>query len=84
MFCFVFFSVWSLLWKKGEMFPSVLLSNPTTTSLSEEAAVFSSTRVQDFGSLNPMVSIATNHNSPHQQPQKLKKKRNLPGNPGKI
>ncbi|KAI8574498.1 hypothetical protein RHMOL_Rhmol01G0359100 [Rhododendron molle] len=63
------------------MFPSVLLSNPTTTSLSEEAAVFSSTRVQDFGSLNPMVSIATNHNSPHQQPQKLKKKRNLPGNP---
>lgn len=66
------------------MFPSVLLSNPTTTSLSEEAAVFSSTRVQDFGSLNPMVSIASNHNSPHQQPQKLKKKRNLPGNPGKI
>ncbi|KAH7862172.1 hypothetical protein Vadar_001039 [Vaccinium darrowii] len=61
------------------MFPSVLLSN--SASLSEEATVFSSTRVQDFGSLNPMVSSAINDNSPHQQPQKIKKKRNLPGNP---
>lgn len=80
-FCFSLFGVF-FFFEKREMFPSVLLSN--SASLSEEATVFSSTRVQDFGSLNPMVSSAINDNSPHQQPQKIKKKRNLPGNPGKI
>ncbi|XP_044486642.1 protein indeterminate-domain 12-like [Mangifera indica] len=45
-----------------------------STSLSEEASVSSGTRVQDFGvGLNPSVST--------QQPQKIKKKRSLPGNP---
>uniref|UniRef100_A0A5B6YWF7 Putative zinc finger protein NUTCRACKER n=1 Tax=Davidia involucrata TaxID=16924 RepID=A0A5B6YWF7_DAVIN len=55
------------------MFPS------NSTSLSEEASISSAgTRVQDhFGSLNPMVSTI----SPQQHPQKIKKKRNLPGNP---
>ncbi|XVE73059.1 hypothetical protein DITRI_Ditri11bG0087600 [Diplodiscus trichospermus] len=48
-----------------------------STSLSEEASVSSCTRVQDFGGLNPVVSII----SPQQHPQKIKKKRNLPGNP---
>lgn len=47
-----------------------------STSLSEEASVSSGTRVQDFGGLNPLLSTL----SP-QQPQKMKKKRNLPGNP---
>ncbi|KAJ0113281.1 hypothetical protein Patl1_03295 [Pistacia atlantica] len=46
-----------------------------STSLSEEASVSSGTRIQDFGAggLNPSVSP--------QQPQKIKKKRSLPGNP---
>ena len=51
------------------MFPAAMSNS---TSLSEEASVSSGTRVQDFGGLNP------------QQPQKIKKKRSLPGNPGKI
>ncbi|CAK9136176.1 unnamed protein product [Ilex paraguariensis] len=55
------------------MFP-VVMSN--STSLSEEASASSCTKVLDFGSLNPMVQII----SP-QQTQKIKKKRNLPGNP---
>ncbi|KAI5680219.1 hypothetical protein M9H77_01446 [Catharanthus roseus] len=56
------------------MFPS-LMSN--STSLSEDANVSSITRVQDFCSLNPMLpTISSNH-----LPQKIKKKRNLPGNP---
>ncbi|MBA0560309.1 hypothetical protein Golob_017215, partial [Gossypium lobatum] len=54
------------------MFPAATMSN--STSLSEEANVSSGTRVQDFGGLNPVVT--------HQQlPQKIKKKRSLPGNP---
>ncbi|CAK7346521.1 unnamed protein product [Dovyalis caffra] len=50
-----------------------------STSLSEEASVSSGTRVQDFGSLNPLASTI----SPLQQQQQkiIKKKRNLPGNP---
>ncbi|KAK4848651.1 hypothetical protein QYF36_015603 [Acer negundo] len=56
------------------MFPPAMSNS---TSLSEEASVSSGTRlVQDFGGLNPVVSTL----SP-QQPQKIKKKRSLPGNP---
>ncbi|KAK2987133.1 hypothetical protein RJ640_019693 [Escallonia rubra] len=53
-----------------------------STSLSEEAAVScvsSGTRVHDFPGFNPMVPI--NSEPPQQQPEKIKKKRNLPGNP---
>ncbi|EXB26542.1 Zinc finger protein MAGPIE [Morus notabilis] len=56
------------------------MSNSTSLS-TDEASVSSGTRVQDFGGLfNPLIS---SFNSPHdhQEPQKLKKKRNLPGNP---
>ncbi|GMI73799.1 indeterminate(ID)-domain 12 [Hibiscus trionum] len=56
------------------MFPTAM---PNSTSLSEEASVSSITRVQDLGSLNPTVSTI----SPQQPPLKVKKKRNLPGNP---
>jgi hypothetical protein len=64
------FSCFSLLeFSSKEMFPAAMSNS---TSLSEEASVSSGTRVQDFGGLNP------------QQPQKIKKKRSLPGNPGKI
>ncbi|GKU86507.1 hypothetical protein SLEP1_g1020 [Rubroshorea leprosula] len=55
------------------MFPAAMSNS---TSLSEEASVSSGTRVQDFGGLNHVVSTI----SP-QQPQKIKKKRSLPGNP---
>ncbi|KAK8718013.1 hypothetical protein V6N13_045262 [Hibiscus sabdariffa] len=49
-----------------------------STSLSEEASIVSSgTRFQDFGGLIPIVSTI----SPQQQPQNIKKKRSLPGNP---
>ncbi|XP_022758287.1 protein indeterminate-domain 12-like isoform X2 [Durio zibethinus] len=48
-----------------------------STSLSEEASFSSGTRVEDFGRLNPIVSTI----SPQQQPEKIKKKRSLPGNP---
>ena len=58
------------------MFPAAMSNS---TSLSEEASVSSGTRVQDFGGLNPLLSTL----SP-QQPQKMKKKRNLPGNPGNL
>ncbi|CAI9785690.1 unnamed protein product [Fraxinus pennsylvanica] len=58
------------------MFPAVMSNS---NSLSEEASVSSGPRVHEFGcSFNPMIqtqSIST------QQPQKIKKKRNLPGNP---
>ncbi|KAJ4955765.1 hypothetical protein NE237_012548 [Protea cynaroides] len=47
-----------------------------STSLSEEASVSSGTRFQDLSGLNPMFTVA----NPQQQ-QKIKKKRNLPGNP---
>ncbi|XP_007050479.2 PREDICTED: protein indeterminate-domain 12 [Theobroma cacao] len=56
------------------MFPAAMSNS---TSLSEEASVSSGTRVQDFGGLNPIVSTV----SPQTQPQKVKKKRSLPGNP---
>ena len=59
------------------MFPAAMSNS---TSLSEEASVSSGTRVQDFGGLNPIASTI----SPQQQPQKIKKKRSLPGNPGKT
>ena len=68
-----------LLWgsfQSKAMFPAAMSNS---TSLSEEASVSSGTRVQDFGGLNPMVSTI----SPPQT-QKIKKKRSLPGNPGKI
>ncbi|KAL7198728.1 hypothetical protein ACSBR2_021099 [Camellia fascicularis] len=57
-------------------------SKSNSTSLSEEAnnsvSSSSGTRVhQDLSCLNPMVSTIP----PPQQPQKIKKKRNLPGNP---
>ncbi|XP_010279249.1 PREDICTED: protein indeterminate-domain 12-like [Nelumbo nucifera] len=48
-----------------------------STSLSEEASVSSGNRVQDLSSLNPMFSAI----SQQPQQQKIKKKRNLPGNP---
>ncbi|KAE8660672.1 Zinc finger protein NUTCRACKER [Hibiscus syriacus] len=54
------------------MFPTVMSNS---SSWSEEASVSSITRVQDLGSLNPIVSSI----SPQQRT--LKKKRNLPGNP---
>ncbi|XP_043692691.1 protein indeterminate-domain 12-like [Telopea speciosissima] len=55
------------------MFSSTMSNS---TSLSEEASVSSGTRFQELSSLNPMFSAV----SPQQQ-QKIKKKRNLPGNP---
>ncbi|KAI3449686.1 hypothetical protein Pfo_006351 [Paulownia fortunei] len=56
------------------MFPAVISNS---TSVSEEASISTGTRVQDFGSLNSMLQNPV----PTQQPQKAKKKRNLPGNP---
>ncbi|KAF8388115.1 hypothetical protein HHK36_026781 [Tetracentron sinense] len=53
-----------------------LATMSNSTSLSEEVSVSSGSRVQDFSSLNPMLSTI----SPQQQ-QKIKKKRSLPGNP---
>jgi hypothetical protein len=57
------------------MFPAAMSNS---TSLSEEASVSSGTRVQDFGGLNPVLLSTISL----QQPHKMKKKRNLPGNPG--
>ncbi|KAK4418316.1 protein indeterminate-domain 12 [Sesamum alatum] len=59
------------------MFPAVI---PNSTSVCEEPSSMSSApRVLEFGSLN---SVLQNSSSvPNQQPQKTKKKRNLPGNP---
>ncbi|GMJ01165.1 indeterminate(ID)-domain 12 [Hibiscus trionum] len=58
------------------MFPTAMSNS---TSLSEEVRVSSitTTRVQDSGSLNHVLPTI----SPQQPPQKVKKKRNLPGNP---
>ncbi|KAK7285293.1 hypothetical protein RJT34_20059 [Clitoria ternatea] len=56
------------------MFPTPNISN--STSLSEDATVSSGTKVQDLGGLNHVLSTI-----PPQQPLKIKKKRNLPGNP---
>ncbi|XP_077245408.1 protein indeterminate-domain 12-like isoform X2 [Tasmannia lanceolata] len=55
------------------MLPSTMSNS---TSLSEENSISSGTRVQDFNGLNPIFSAT----SPPNQ-QKIKKKRNLPGNP---
>lgn len=57
------------------MFPTAISNS---TSLSEEASTVSSAanRVQDLSCFNPTLI------SPQQQ-QKTKKKRSLPGNPGK-
>ena len=77
------------------MFSSAAMSN-STSNLSEEASVSSCTRVHDFGGIfinnnnNPVVvSTFSDHHSNNnindlhdQQPQKMKKKRSLPGNPG--
>jgi len=73
-FSIVFLS-WSFLLLS--MFPAAMSNS---TSLSEEASVSSGTRVQDFGGLNPIVSTI----SPQTQPPKVKKKRSLPGNPGRT
>jgi hypothetical protein len=67
------------------MFPSVAaMSNSTSLSTEEAASVSSGSRLPDhFACLNPL-SVSTNTSSPqdHQHPQKIKKKRSLPGNPG--
>ncbi|XP_027350957.1 protein indeterminate-domain 12-like [Abrus precatorius] len=55
------------------MFPTAISNS---TSLSEDASVSSGTKIQDLGGLNHVVS-----NICPQQPQKIKKKRSLPGNP---
>lgn len=55
------------------MLPTVISSS---TCLSEDATASSVTRVQDFCSLNPTLLPVSS-----QQPQKIKKRRNLPGNP---
>ncbi|KAL5561829.1 hypothetical protein UlMin_031576 [Ulmus minor] len=47
-----------------------------STSLSEEASISSGSRLQDFGGFNALISTI-----PPQQPEKIKKKRSLPGNP---
>ncbi|XP_062025322.1 protein indeterminate-domain 12 [Rosa rugosa] len=67
------------------MFPSVAaMSNSTSLSTEEAASVSSGSRLPDhFACLNPL-SVSTITSSPldHQQPpQKIKKKRSLPGNP---
>ncbi|KAJ4967764.1 hypothetical protein NE237_014465 [Protea cynaroides] len=55
------------------MFPATMSNS---TSFSEEASVTSGAKFHDLSSLNPMLSTI----SPQQQ-QKIKRKRNLPGNP---
>ncbi|XP_011079920.1 protein indeterminate-domain 12 [Sesamum indicum] len=61
------------------MFPAVM---PNSTCVSEEPSsnMSSGPRVQDFGSLNSLM-LQNSLSVPNQQPQKTKKKRNLPGNP---
>ncbi|KAL0459486.1 UNVERIFIED_CONTAM: protein indeterminate-domain 12 [Sesamum latifolium] len=61
------------------MFPAVM---PNSTCVSEEPSsnMSSGPRVQDFGSLNSLM-LQNSSSVPNQQPQKTKKKRNLPGNP---
>ncbi|KAL3644908.1 hypothetical protein CASFOL_010088 [Castilleja foliolosa] len=62
------------------MFPAVISNS---NSISENhASIISSSRVQDFGTLNSMFQNSSVNNQTDQlQPQKIKKKRNLPGNP---
>jgi len=59
------------------MFPTAISNS---TSLSEDASVSSGTKVQDLGGLTHALSNI----SPQQPPQKIKKKRSLPGNPGTL
>jgi len=59
------------------MFPTAISNS---TSLSGDASVSSGTKVQDLGGLSQGLSNV----SPQQQPQKIKKKRSLPGNPGTL
>jgi hypothetical protein len=64
------------------MFPAAMSNS---TSLSEEASVSSGTRIQDFGSLNQLASTISPLQQQQQQQQRtIKKKRNLPGNPGRF
>jgi len=66
------------------MFPAAMSNS---TSLSEEASVSSGTRIQDFGSLNQLASTISPLQQQQQQQQQqrtIKKKRNLPGNPGRF
>ncbi|KAI3460911.1 hypothetical protein Pfo_017574 [Paulownia fortunei] len=56
------------------MFPAVMSNS---TSVCQEASISSGPRVPDFGRLNPMLQKSFSN----QQPQNIKKKRNLPGNP---
>lgn len=52
---------------------------PSDQELSVTSSVSAATRFQDLGSsLNPMLHSSIQD----EQPQKIKKKRNLPGNPG--
>ncbi|PNT37964.1 hypothetical protein POPTR_005G215100v4 [Populus trichocarpa] len=60
------------------MFPAAMSNS---TSLSEEASVSSGTRVQEFGSLNPLASNFSPLQHQQQQQKIIKKKRSLPGNP---
>ncbi|XP_050365575.1 protein indeterminate-domain 12 [Argentina anserina] len=67
------------------MFPSVAtMSNSTSLSTEEAASVSSGSRISDhFACLHPL-SVSTITSSPldnQQPPQKIKKKRSLPGNP---
>ncbi|XP_068650710.1 protein indeterminate-domain 12-like [Aristolochia californica] len=56
------------------MFPAAMSNS---TSLSEEASVSSGTKLHDLTGFNPTFTAI----SPQEQQQKIKKKRNLPGNP---
>ncbi|KAL0389457.1 UNVERIFIED_CONTAM: protein indeterminate-domain 12 [Sesamum calycinum] len=69
----------ALLLPQKVMFPAAM---PNSTSVSEEPSsnMSSGPRVQDFGSLNSLM-LQNSSSVPNQQPQKTKKKRNLPGNP---
>lgn len=62
------------------MFPSVMSNS--TNSKSEEASISSGPRVHDYGSLKSVLQKT--HSIIPNQPQKIKKKRSLPGNPGKF
>ncbi|KAG9451840.1 hypothetical protein H6P81_004744 [Aristolochia fimbriata] len=58
------------------MFPAAMSNS---TSLSEEASVSSGSKLHDLTAFNPSLTPISPHEE--QQQQKVKKKRNLPGNP---
>ncbi|KAK6164630.1 hypothetical protein DH2020_001494 [Rehmannia glutinosa] len=62
------------------MFPAVISNSASHVSEDASNIVSSGSRVHDFGTLNSMLQI-NSVNPSQQQPQKSKKKRNLPGNP---